>query len=389
MKKLFIIVNEDRFFLSHRVPIAIEAKKRGYEITIVSKDTGRINEIKALGLRHICLPIDPTGMNPKGEIKTFIFLYQLYRKERPDIVHHVGLKSILWGGLAAKILNINGVVNAVCGLGGIFNGDSPSLLARCVLKIMRYANHRNNIKVIFQNHEDERILKSMNVVNDSQIEFTHGSGIDLTDFSYEPERNDEHIYIIFAARMVKEKGVCDLIEAAEILKSKYGEKISFLLCGRLTPNKSGVTEEYMQNHCDGKYIKWLGERNDIKELLKVSHIVAFPSYYREGLPKSLIEASAIGRPIITCNSPGCNDVVDDGLNGFLIPPRNPKILAERLETLIKDSNLRKKMGTEARKKADKIFSIRDVIDIHISIYDYLLGPLIEKQKNNNRGMWCV
>ncbi len=371
MPKLLIVVNEDRFFLSHRVPIAVAARNAGIETIIVAKDTGRRADVERLGCRMIDLPINPTGMNLREELITLRFFHSLYKKERPDIVHHVGLKNILWGGLAARRLHIPGVVNAVSGLGSLFNGQRLSVTAKGILAVMRYSNSRKGVKLIFQNNDDMSIFRTRNVVMPEQIEFTRGSGVDLCDYSYTEEPNDEKIKIIFTARMVREKGVTDLIGAAELLKSEYENKIQFLLCGRLTPNKSGVTREYLDNHCDGKYICWLGERSDVKQLLEQSHIMAFPSYYREGLPKSLIEASAIGRPIVTCDSTGCRDVVSTGVNGFLVEPRNPAMLAERLRILINDSALRARMGRAAREKAAREFSIESVVETHLKIYNEL------------------
>lgn len=372
MPKLFIVVNEDRFFLSHRAPIALAAKSKGFEVTVVSKNTGQREEIENPGFKMIELPIDPTGMNLWHEWKTFWFLLRLYHRHRPDIVHHVGLKDMLWGSVAAKLLGINGVVNAVSGLGSLFNGDKPSLVSKTILSVLRFSNNRNNVKVIFQNSNDKEILLRFKVVKKEQIEFTNGSGIDLNDYSYIPECEAEKITVIFTARMVKEKGVCDLIEAAEKIKPLYKDKVKFLLCGRLTPNKTGISEQYLREHCDGEYICWLGERNDVKQLLEQSHIMAFPSYYREGVPKSLIEACAIGRPIITCNSVGCKDVVDDGVNGFLIEPQNPDQLAEALKKLIEDPTLRQKMGEASRRKAVNFYNIEDVVKTHLKIYSTLL-----------------
>lgn len=372
MAKLFMVVNEDRFFLSHRKPVAIEALNKGYDVVVITKDTGHSNEIHNLGIKMLNLPINPTGMNLKEELRTFLYLFSLYRKENPEIVHHVGLKNILWGGLAAKLLGIKGVVNAVSGLGGLFNGGKLSFTAKCILMIMRFSNNRHRIKVIFQNNDDMSLLLSHNVVRPNQVEFTKGSGIDLNEYDYTPEKKCDKIKIIFTARMVKEKGVTDLIEAAEILKKEYDGKIQFLLCGRLTPNKTGISKEYMLEHCDGEYICWLGERKDVKQLLEDSHIMAFPSYYREGLPKSLIEASAIGRPIVTCKSTGCKDVVVDGVNGFLIEPQNPAILAAKLKILIDNKDLRAKMGLMSREKAEMDFSIEAVVNTHMKIYDFLL-----------------
>ncbi len=371
MSSLFIVVNEDRFFLSHRKPVALAAINEGFNVTIVAKDTGQRAEIEKLGLRFIDLPINPTGMNLPEEWKTFSFLKKLYETERPALVHHVGLKNILWGGIAAKQANIKGVVNAVSGLGGLFNGKKLSITAKAVLGLIRFSNKRANVRVIFQNNDDMSIFLANNAVKPNQIAFTKGSGIDLGEYVYTQQPDSDPVNIIFTGRMVREKGICDLIEAAEILKPEFENKAKFLLCGRLTPNKSGISEEYMAQHCNGNYICWLGERKDIRQLLEKSHIVAFPSYYREGVPKSLIEAAAAGRPIVTCDSIGCKDVVDESINGFLIEPKNPRMLAERLKTLIIDKDLRDRMGKAARQKAEREFAIEKVVKTHIDIYRQL------------------
>lgn len=371
MVKLFIVVNEDRFFLSHRKDIALAAVKNGYDVTIITKNTGLLNNIKELGLKVCELPINPIGMNLIQECRTFNFLLTLYRYEKPDIVHHVGLKNILWGGLAARIAKIPGVVNAVSGLGGLFNNNRISLINRGILAIIRYANKRPGVRVIFQNNDDFEIMYHYSVIHKDQVVFTKGSGIDLYDYHYENPPTSRPIKIIFTGRMVKEKGVLDLIYAAELLRKEFEDKVQFLLCGRPTLNKTGLSAEKLHTLCDGKYICYMGERSDIKELLTTSHIMAFPSYYREGVPKSLIEASAIGRPIVTCDSTGCRDVVDEGINGFKIKPRDVEDLAAKLRKLILSDELRKCMGIAARKKAEREFSIDKVIETHLKIYNEL------------------
>lgn len=372
MKKLFILVNHDWFFLSHRKEIAVAAMNAGWDVTIVSCNTGRFDDIKALGLKTIDLPINATGMNPVEEMKTFLFLWKLYRKEKPDVVHHVGLKTILWGGLAAKLTNVNGVVNAVSGLGVMFSEGKMSLTARGILTVLRFSHSRKNIKVIFQNHEDEALLLNNHIVGKENVVFIKGSGVDLDKFSFSPVPDTTPVKVIFTGRMVKEKGIVVLAEAAEKLRKEYEGKVEFLLCGKLSDNPKAMKQEELEALCDGKYIKWLGHRNDVKELLGQSHIVAFPSYYREGVPKSLIEATAIGRPIITCNSIGCKDTVEDGINGYLIPIKDSNSLADKLKILIENPNLRRKMGDASKKIAERDFSLEIVIKKHLEAYQSLM-----------------
>lgn len=373
MKKLLIVVNEDRFFLSHRKDIALRAQAEGFDVAIVCKDTGRGCEVKALGLPMVDMPINPTGTNLKEELSTLLFLWRLYRKEQPNIVHHVGLKNILWGSLAAKFAKVGGVVNAVCGLGVLFAGERPSLMAHMVMKVMAFANHGMNVSEIFQNEDDMQLFISQGIADTSQCDFIKGSGVDLTTFSNVPKPVDGKCRIIFTARMVKEKGVITLIEAAEKLRPEFGDKVEFLLCGDLSNNPDGIKKEELENRCDGVYLQWLGYRKDVKDLLMSSHIMAFPSYYREGLPLSLIEACAVGLPIVTCDSIGCRDTVDDGVNGFLIPPRDSDALADRLRVLILDPSMREAMGKKGREKAEKVFSLKKVVDKHIEIYNRILA----------------
>lgn len=368
MKKIFIVVNEDRFFLSHRKDIALAAQRAGWDVTVVCKDTGRWHELKEMGLKVLELPINPTGMNLRQELSTFWFLYTLYKKNRNAVVHHVGLKNILWGGLAAKLVRVHGVVNAISGLGALFSGDKLSLTAKGVMAVMRFSNKRKQVKVIFQNQEDMALFLHHGVINESQAEFIKGSGVDLNVFKYVPEPESETLKVVFTARMVKEKGVIELIEAAEKLRNEYEGRVEFWLCGRLAVNADAVSREELEARCDGKYIKWLDFQKDIKTVLEQSHIMAFPSYYREGVPKSLIDACAVGRPIVTTNSIGCKDVVDEGVNGFLVPIKDSEALAAKLRILIEDKALRVRMGKAAREKAELEFSIEEVIKKHLVIY---------------------
>lgn len=370
--KLYILVNVDWFFLSHRLQIALAAQKAGWDVTIVTADTGKLNVIKANGLKVINLQMSRSGMNIKEELGTLSFLYKLYKKERPDVVHHVGMKTILWGTLAAKFAGVNGVVNAVSGLGGFFAEDNKSMLAKVMPKVLKFSHNQKNLLVIFQNQEDRAMYVKKGIISDSQARFIKGSGVNLQEFCHTPEPFDGKVKIILTARMIVEKGVFLLTEAAEKLRTEYEDKVEFWLVGGLDDHPGAITKEQLDKVCDGKYIKWLGYRTDVKELLQQSHIVAFPSYYMEGLPKSLIEACAIGRPIITTQSIGCKDTVDDCVNGFLIPPKDVDALASKLKVLIDNPEMRESMGKASRAKAEKEFSLDVVIEMHLKIYKELV-----------------
>lgn len=372
-KKLYIIVNVDWFFLSHRLPVALAAKQAGWDVTIVTADTGKLKDIEAKGLKTINLPMSRSGKNILEELSTLNFLRKLYKREKPDVVHHVGMKTILWGTLAAKFAHVNGVVNAISGLGGFFAEDNKGLMAKMMPKVLKFSHNRKNLLCIFQNDEDKGLYVKNGIIKEEQSRYIKGSGVDLKQFCYTQEPTDGEKRVILTARMIVEKGVFILTEAADKLRSKYEDKVEFLLVGGLDDHPGAITKEQLDAVCDGSYIQWLGYRTDIKELLQSSHIVAFPSYYMEGLPKSLIEANAIGRPVITCNSVGCKETVIDGYNGFLIPTKDADALVEKLDILLSDSSLRQEMGRNARKYAEENFSIDIVIERHLNIYQELVN----------------
>ena len=372
MKVLFIVVNVDWFFLSHRKEIAMEASKQGYKVTIIANDTGFGRTIQNLGLNFINYPMDRASLNLWSGLKSFYFLYKVYQRAHPDVVHHVGLKVIFLGGLAATLTKVKGVVNAISGLGVSFAEEqTEKFKTRLYIFVLAILHRSWNLNVIFQNNEDKSIFLENSIISKPQAILIKGSGIDLHEYHFSAERETLKLKILLTARMLLDKGILEFIEAASILKSEYSKIIEFILCGGLDENPKAISRERLEGLVDGDYIKWLGYRTDVKHLLQESHIVVLPSYYREGLPKSLIEAAAIGRPIITTNSVGCKDVVEDGVNGFLIPIKDSVALANKLKILIDNRKLRIEFGEKSRILAEREFSIKNVIDKHLKIYSKL------------------
>ena len=370
--RLFYIFSIDYQLISHRKDVVAAAVRNGYEVTVVAADTGFRKEIEGMGVRFINLPINRVGTNPKEELRTLRFLYKLYRKEKPDMVHHISIKVTLWGGLAAKLAHVPRVVNAINGLGVLFeNGEVDTITKRIFMKLVQYAHHRENVLTIFQNDQDRDFFVTRGIINPNQIRRINGSGVNLEIFQETPATTCYPLKMLFTSRMIEEKGVLDIIKAAKILQPNYQDKICFILCGLLETNPNAVSKEILDEACDGKYIKYLGQRTDVIELLKEAAVVLLPSYYREGIPKSLIEATAIGRPIITTDWVGCKEVVVDTLNGFLIPIKSPKQLAEKIALLADNEAMRIAMGKESRKIAVAKFSIEEVINRHLKIYQEL------------------
>lgn len=369
--KLLIVVNVDWFFLSHRLPVALAAQQKGWDVTIVTADTGQLKTIEAKGLRTVNLPMSRSGMNLLQELKTCWFLYRLYQRYQPDVVHHVGIKTILWGTLAAKFAKVHGVVNAISGLGGFFAEENQSLLSKVLPQVLRFSHHRENLLVIFQNQEDRQLYLNHRIISETQARMIKGSGVNLTEYGYTPEPQTGKMVVLLTARMIVEKGVFVLTDAAERLRGAYEDQLEFWIAGGLDDHPGAITQAQLEAVCDGHYIQWLGRREDVKTLLQQCHLFAFPSYYMEGLPKSLIEACAIGRPIVTTDNIGCRDVVTDGVNGYLIPVKDSQALAEKIQLLVDQPALRYQMGLASRKVAEENFSIETVIAHHLTIYQEL------------------
>lgn len=374
MKKIFYVFSIDYQLISHRKAVVQAAIQKGYNVTVVAQDTGYRKEIESMGAKFIDLPINRVGTNILEELKTFFFLFNLYKNHKPDLVHHISIKVVLWGALAARLAKVKNVVNAVNGLGVFFStGEVDSLVKKIFMQLIRFSNNRKKCITIFQNNEDKQFFLSNKALKESQIRIIRGSGVDLNEFKFSEPPLEFPLKIVFTSRMVKEKGVEDIINAAKLLKNKYFDKIQFLLCGLIETNPNAVSESYLQSECDGDYIQYLGHCTNIKDILSKSSIVLLPSYYREGIPKSLIEATAIGRPIITTNSVGCKETVEDGKNGFIVPIKSPEEIANKIEALVSNLDLISKMGKESRLLSEKEFSIDIVIDKHLQIYSELIN----------------
>lgn len=389
-----MVVNEDRFFLTHRLPIALEAKRNGWHVTVMTCDHGNMDKIRRHGIEAIPLPIDPTRPDIRRDWQGIRMLTDYYREHLGAVVHHVGIKMIMVGGVAARRAGRTQVINAVCGLGTLFARTSVvSVAAAAMLRFILKGLH---LHTIFQNHDDFDFFRSHNIPTGEPL-FIRGSGIDLNEFAPAPEetavtRSDirpdtgtpdkagstavnPKLQVIFTGRLLREKGVEDFCAAARMLRPEMEGRVRFVICGGISRNPKALKRSDMEHLADGRYIDWVGFRDDVRPLLRRSDIMVFPSFYREGLPKSVIEASAVGLPVITTDSVGCRDTVDEGVNGFIVPPHRPDMIADRLRRLVNDEDLRRRMGRASRLKAEKEYDVRDVVATHLGVYDEVLKIL--------------
>ena len=368
-----MVANVDWFFISHRLCIAQEAVNQGWQVTVACEDTGRAKEIAGNGIKFIDFKFSRSGTNPLDELNTLRKFYFLYKSVKPDVVHHITLKPVTYGSIAAKILNITGVVNAVSGLGYNFTGERQGTVQKMMVKLMKYGFSRSNLTVIFQNGDDQKALEHLKIISSqNKIQRIKGSGVDLNKFYHSPFPDFERIKVLLPSRMLWDKGVKELKEATDLLKDKYEVKLQFVLSGLADDgNRAGVSVEYLNNWKDGDYVKWIGYQKDMVKVYQDSHIVILPSY-REGMPKTLIEACSIGRAIITTDAIGCRECVDEGVNGLKVPVYSVVELAQAIEKLVVNPELIESMGKESRLKAEREFDVKTVISKHMEIYSKLL-----------------
>lgn len=371
--KLLFIVNNPEFFLSHRLPVARAAKDKGYEVHVATAAGKSVNAIESDGFIHHILPLSRSGTNPFQEAISFLSIFKLFLKIRPDITHLVTIKPVLYGSIAARLVRPKGVVAAVSGLGTIFIAGSfkRKLLKLFIKPLYKFAFGCRNLIVIFQNPDDKKTLKSITPLSEEQCVMIPGSGVDLSEYSYITEPSGTPV-IAMASRLLKDKGVFEYVEAAEILKNK-GVMARFLLIGDMDRgNPSSVTENDISLWEQNGAVELYGYRKDIASLFSEVNIVVLPSY-REGMPKVLLEAAAAGRAVVTTDTPGCRDAVIEGKTGILVPLRDSFAIAGALEYLISNPEIRKNFGIEGRKLAEKIYSIENVVNQHLIIYNKLVS----------------
>jgi glycosyltransferase involved in cell wall biosynthesis len=369
-KRIVYIVNVDWFFISHRIPLALEAIKRGYEVFLVTKNTGKFGELSELGINCIEVNFERSGTNPFKELTLIFKLRAIYKRLQPYILHHVTLKPSIYGTIAARNISSNPkVINAVSGLGYSFTNNRKSLSKLFLVTLLKFAFKNKSANFIFQNPDDRDLYKKFAFLTKKNHIIIKGSGVDENVFGYSLPLKNDVISIIFLGRILKDKGVLEFINAANILKKRYYGKVKFTLVGSIdVENPTHITREALEALCDQDYIIWNGFSKNVKQCYQQADIVCLPSY-REGLPKSLIEAMAIGRPIITTNTIGCRECVENGINGYLVPVKSVNKLAECMEVLILNKNLRLAMGLRSREKMVNEMSLSYVVAETFRFYE--------------------
>jgi len=340
----------------------------------IASRSGTSSEIKQLNQES--LQFHPISFRRSStglwqELKTLNELHRLYKEIHPDIVHHVTIKPVLYGTLAARWVGGIQILNAISGLGYLFiaQGWKSSIRKKLLLWGYRAILNSKKVWILFQNPDDQALFTKYKIIYPEHAFKIKGSGVDLQQFAYSPIPKDR-VKVILVARMLWDKGIGEFVESATVL-TQQGIDADFILVGSVDlGNPESISAKQLEEWNRSGVVKWLGERADIAQLLAESHIAVLPSY-REGLPKSLIEAAAVGRAIVTTDVPGCREVVKDGENGFLVPAKDAKELSIAIQKIINNPKLLTNMGKKSRLMAEQEFSIQQIVEQTLKLYKTL------------------
>jgi N,N'-diacetylbacillosaminyl-diphospho-undecaprenol alpha-1,3-N-acetylgalactosaminyltransferase len=388
--RIVIIANTDFGLYNFRLGIIRALIAGGCHVGIICPDGPYVAELNKEGVEHHGLQIDRKGTNPINELITLWQLYRVLNKERFDLVHTFTPKPNIYGSIAARAARTPVVISTVTGLGYVFmeaGGAQRWFLRKLVINLYRLACCFSS-RVAFQNEDDFELFLKYKVVDKHKgMVMGGGSGVDTVKFSraaINPDRiqalyqepgiagNQPGIVVTLIARLLWDKGIAEFIEAARILRPKYPSAL-FLLVGPVdTGNPAAIPREYVEQAERKGLIKCLGQRRDIAEILYISDIVALPSY-REGIPRTLIEAMSMEKPVITTDTAGCRAVVEEGRNGLLVPLKDHVALASAIDKLIDNKELRIRMGKYGREKALREFDEKIVVRQTLELYEGLLG----------------
>ncbi len=370
-KTILFVVNSDWFFLSHRLPIAKRAIEKGYIVHLATHVSTNKEKIKSYGIHIHNVDIKRSSTSLLNSFFLFLKYVRIFKSIKPDLIHLVTIKPIIIGGLACKFINRSTkLVISVSGLGYIFidKGMKAFLRKSLIILFYRIVFLQKYFKVIFQNNSDlENISKSTNLPS-NKIILIPGSGVDLNNFKLTKISEGKPI-VLFPARLLSSKGIYEFVECAKNLKT-LGR---FIIVGKHDKEaRNCIRIKELKYWLKKEFIEYWGESFEMPKIFSKSSIVVLPSY-REGMPKSLLEAAACGRPIVTTNVPGCKDAIIEGETGLLVPPYDSQALTNAVEKLLIDRELRKRMGVRGRNFAEKKFDINQVIKSHFEIYENLLS----------------
>ena len=372
--KLLYIVNIPRFFVSHRLSLALAAREQGYDVHIATAVSDRASATKILenDFPLHAIPLSQHGINPLAELKTILALVRLYRDLDPDLLHHISIKPVIYGGIAARLSGKRNIVQAMSGLGYVFVSDE--LKAKWIrmfsAPLFRAATAAKGTRMIFQNPDDLETFVTRRLIDADKAILIRGSGVDEMRFVPSAEPVGNLPVVLFAGRLLWQKGLGDFIELARRLRGKA----HFRVVGyEEATSPLNVPSARLQDWADEGLIEWCGKRDDMPQVFAESNIVCLPSTYGEGVPKVLIEAASSGRACVTTDTPGCREIVRHNVNGLLAPPSDIDALTSAVELLIDNPDRRAEMGDNGRQIVLDNFTLDRVVQETLALYHALLG----------------
>ncbi len=376
------VINHAAFFVSHRLPLALEARRRGYRILLFTGQAGSESmepEAERVlvehGIEHVRLAFTSSGTKPWVELRGLVQLVGHLRRERPDLVHCASPKGNIYGGIAARLARIHAIVFAISGMGFAFTSTDKLSAARAGLaavyrRLAKFAYRHSRKRVIVQNRDDLELMRAANLANPSELVLIPGSGVDLELFAAMDPSSKQNV-VLFPARVLIDKGALEFIAAARALRA-FEPKWRFVIAGAADyRNPSSVPRAELEELQVNGVIEWLGHTSDMPRLFNEAAIVCLPSY-REGMPKALLEAAAAGCAVVTTDVPGCREAILPGVTGELVAPRDAGALTGALTALMADRNRRESYGRAGRKLAATRFGVETVVDRVMHIYGELL-----------------
>ena len=366
--KALLFANTDWYLYNFRLPLAKALRSAGYDVVLLSPPGDYAKRLTQEGFRWIGFPFS-RGVNPLTELATLWRLIGLYRRERPDLVHHFTIKCVLYGGIAARWSRAKAIVSSVTGLGHVFITDSwrNRLLRPMVRLVYRFVFGRSQI--IFQNPDDRNDFFRLALADERRSHLIRGSGVDTEYFRPSTDaRRERPLTVLMVGRLLREKGVREFVEAAAIVRKQL-PAVQFLLAGDSDPgNPSSIDASTIAEWERRGDVSFLGHRSDIRDLIQAADLAVLPSY-REGMPRSLLEAAACGLPLVATDVPGCREIVSNGINGLLVPPLDSNLLAYAVIRLLGNRERREAMGKRSRAMACELFSqdrvVRETMDVYV------------------------
>jgi glycosyltransferase involved in cell wall biosynthesis len=377
-RRLLIVVHEALFFATHRLPVGRAMRAAGWEVHVAAPDDAVMAaRLAAEGFQIHPIPLGRGGTNPLAELWLLLALLGLMLRLRPRIVHLVSIKPVIWGGIAARLAGMPAVLHAITGLGFLFIRDDAKarLMRRLLQPLYRFALHHRNGLAIFQNPDDLQVFEQRHLLPAGRYVMIRGCGVDMQRFAEQPEPPlpDGRPVVMFPARLLGDKGVREFVHAAAQLRGRA----RFVLVGRRDPdNPTDVGEAQLQAWVADGTVEYWGFAEDMPAMLAQAHVIVLPSY-REGLPRGLIEAAAIGRAIVTTDAPGCREVVRHEENGLLVPVGDGPATAAAVDRLLRDPELRHRLAVRSRAIAVAEFSVEQFISESREAYAQLLRNLGE------------